>query len=190
MSLIQVLAASGQTALVGAFNPSDKAANVTLSNSNLTMANSTGTTSSVRTTSSVSSGKHYFEFVVLATGTELFVGVANSSAPLSSIPGVDPNGISVQCSGASAGAILYNNLLFRAPYQISGATVSDVIGVKVDLSAGTFAVNRNGGTFGSNMTTIPTGPLFIMAGSTSNGSCRLSYTPTYAIPSGYTYWGN
>src|SRR5262245_9189902 len=59
-------AADDQTASVTAgavttWNPSDKTANITLSNGNLTAQNTDGTNSAARGTTSKSSGKHYFE---------------------------------------------------------------------------------------------------------------------------------
>ena len=80
------------------WNPSDKHADITLSNGNLTAANSVGGYKGVRATLGVTSGQHYWEITVDA-GINLFIGVADSSADLGDILGNDAHGWSYEWGG-------------------------------------------------------------------------------------------
>src|SRR5262245_47172505 len=71
----------------GTWNPSDKSANVALSNGNLTAQGTTTADGGVRSTTSRSSGKYYFEIVWSsnAGGGDTGCGIATSGANLGSI---------------------------------------------------------------------------------------------------------
>lgn len=116
------------------FNPSDKAAAVTLSNADLTA--SVAGTVSVRATNGKSTGKWYCEITV-DSGTEPIIGVANSTANINSYPGADSNGWAYYRTGQklnSGGAAAYGNTY----------TAGDVIGIAWDADNGKLFFSKNG----------------------------------------------
>lgn len=76
------------------WDPSNKSSDITLSNSNMTATKtgSDGSFKSVKATSSISTGKMYFECFVPSIFKQVF-GFANSTASTSNYPGSDTNGI-------------------------------------------------------------------------------------------------
>lgn len=76
-------------------NPSDKAANLTLSGGDLIATSAGGAASFVnaRATTSKTTGKYYFEFTINARTANIGVGVANSTASLTAFLGTDANAI-------------------------------------------------------------------------------------------------
>lgn len=96
------------------WNPSDKSANVTLSNGNLTatQSSSAGTNSMVRGTSGKSTGNLYFEvsldYCNGAANDGWICGVANATQSLSNFVGSSTNSLGVGDNG-SVGIVWYNN---------------------------------------------------------------------------------
>lgn len=118
------------------WNPSDKSANITLSNGNLT-ANATLANVGVRSVAGKSSGKWYWEIKVTAGGSaQNMVGIGNSAAALGS-PGMDANGWGYKNSGEK-----YNS---GAGFSYGSAWGSlDVISVALDMDNGKVWVAKNG----------------------------------------------
>ena len=87
--------------VVAAWNPADKSAAVTLSNSNLTVTTS-GNNTGARTTVAASSGKLYFE--ISSTGISGYIGLGLAAMPFNattSAVGVAPSSGWIQVNGAS-----------------------------------------------------------------------------------------
>jgi hypothetical protein len=121
------------------WNPSDKEASLILSNGNLTVTQpgSSGWRS-VRSTESVSSGKHYWEIEIDdAQGGDTLVGVGTSSFSLSSYVGSDANSYGWYGSGTKyTGASSY-------PYAPT-YTTGDIVGIALDLDNGKIWFSKNG----------------------------------------------
>lgn len=96
---------SSWNALAGTttWNPSDKSANITLSNGNLTATavTTTSTWRSCRATTSLTTGKAYFELqaATVDSSNGWMGGVANATASLAGFVGSDLNGIGYQSQG-------------------------------------------------------------------------------------------
>src|SRR5271166_306244 len=119
------------------FNPSDKSASITLSNVNLTASNPADVNwSSVRSTTSHSSGKYYFEITPGATGAGtngVMVGLADASASLSSYLGSSTHGYAWQNNiSAGTGLTWYNATHTDTFYPCN---VGQTCGYAVDLTA-------------------------------------------------------
>lgn len=129
--------ASSYVADFTAWNPSDKHANVTLSNANLT-AWAGSAWYSARALQGVSSGKWYWEVVSdEAASPQSFIGVGLSNASLATYPGGDANGWAWQLSGSK-----YTN--GSASAYDTAASVGEVIGIALDMDAGTIEIYRGG----------------------------------------------
>lgn len=121
------------------WNPSDKAADITLSNGNLT-ADHDGSASAdlncVRATIGKSSGKWYWEIVT--SNFEGYIGVANASLGLTSWLGGDTNGWSycgTEISGhVYGGRKAYSGNAFS--YGANYGSSAVVISVALDMNAG------------------------------------------------------
>ena len=187
-----VLASAIPSAAVAAttWNPSDKAASVTLSSGNLTIANN-GLTSygAVRATTGKAAGKWYWEVVINTTGGSNFIqlGIMNASATLASgYPGSDANGRGYyQQTGqkyVSAVASTYG-----ASY-----TNGDVIGFALDMDSGTITCYKNGTSQGVMFTSL-TGTFFPAAACYNTGnnvSGRFKASDfTQTPPAGFTAIG-
>lgn len=123
------------------WNPSDKSADLTLSNGNLTVTHSSGSTwAGGRATNSKASGKFYWEVRVDTDNpsTAIRIGIGTSAASLSSGVGDDINGYGY---GGRFGKKYYNggNPDYGATY-----TAGDIIGVALDLDAGKIWWSKNG----------------------------------------------
>lgn len=162
------------------YNPSDKGTNIVLSNGNLTVALSTGTWQTVRSTIGVSSGKWYWENTVGGSSIDVLIGVGLAAMPLTSWVGNNTQGY-----GYYFGASKYNSTssAYGATYAIG-----DIIGVALDMDGGTITMYKNNvsqGVMYSGLTGI-----FYAAASVDNttvtwtsnfGATALTYTP----PTGY-----
>ena len=165
------------------WNPSDKGAACTLSGNNL-IATFTTSAAAVRSTTSKSSGKWYWEITVTNGGSgTVFIGIANSSAGLTTDIGFDANGWSYASNGNA-----YNNAVgaaYGATY-----TTGDVIGVALDLSAGTLIFYKNGVSQGTAFTGL-SGTLF--AAASNDGANAMTVTANFGastlgqtVPAGYS----
>ena len=177
--------AGGQQRVYATWNPSDKAANVTLSGGNLTMAVAGATYDSVRSTISKNSGKHYWEYL-WNSGTNAAFGVADATLVLAgNWPGDDTHGWSVFSLNG------FNYTGNSAVSDAFGGAFSPVktIGVALDLDSGSvrFYLNNVAATNALSITGSPT--VFACVGSynsanniTANfGATAFTYTP----PGGY-----
>ena len=167
------------------WNPSDKGSACVLSNGNLT-GTSPSDNGSVRSTFGASAGKWYWE-VTSTSSTPPGIGVGNGSASLSLYPG--------STSGAwawfanegrkyTAGA--------ATAYGTAGSLTGVVIGVALDMDAGTVTLYRNGVSMGVMYSGL-TGTLYALCGGNSAvasdftanfGASAFAYTP----PSGHAAW--
>ena len=120
------------------WNPADKGAQITLSNGNLTAeAAIYGAIDSVRATTSVSSGKLYWEIYVDYSYFAVTVGVGNSSASLVNLLGTDANGWGYKINGDK----INNNS--NSSYGDSFAA-GDIVGVALNLDTGKIWFAKNG----------------------------------------------
>lgn len=183
------------------WNPSDKSAQITLTNGNLTAATTgSGSDNLVRSTTSQTTGKLYFEETFGSTGSETAIGLANSTASLTAFLGTDNNGIGIYQSG---------HIFRNGSNVLSGPsfTTGDVIGVAIDFGAGLIWFRNNSspstwngggsadpatGVGGLSLSAI-TGPFFACCDTFSSGHPQTAnfgqsgfgQTP----PTGYSMWG-
>jgi len=181
------------------WNASDKGANVTLSESNMRATSSAANEwCSVRATTSISSGKKYFEIKVSAVGgVRPIIGVSTSAQ------GVSCSGVVYLGSSATgwgyggdvAGSQKWNN----GSYSGYGATftTNDIIGVAVDATADKIWVAKNNTWNGdpaagtSPMFTSVSGTLLITASLYNAGSVTIrakAASQSYSPPSGFECW--
>jgi hypothetical protein len=165
------------------WNPSDKHANLTLSNSNLTVTAQVGSPAgfqSLRSDVSKSSGKWYWESTIATVPT--LIGVGNSTATLSDYAGSGADSVgyyspgNIYRSGSGNGS--------PTPY-----TNGDVIGIALDMDAKTVTFYKNNVPQGT--VTGLTGAVFAM-GTAKDGSPPGSWTTNfgasafaYTPPSGH-----
>lgn len=172
---------AGQTA----WNPADKDAGITLSNSNRRATGSGGSAGhGVRGVSGKSSGKWYIELRLITISSEYFLGVATSGATLSTISNVYSIG---------------GNYLVRSSdgsYFRSGALVAsgggsgvnnDYIGISLDFTTNTARAYRNG-TLQATDTGLSAGTYFPYF-NTFNSAAVVDVlaNPVY-LPSGFSVW--
>lgn len=170
------------------WNSSDKDSSVALSNSNLT-ATFSGSAGGVRATTGKSSGKWYWEVTVTSWGSPgpATIGVADSSAALTTILGNDIHGWSYNSNGNE-----FHNA--SATAYAATFTTGDVIGVALDLSAGTITFYKNGTSQGVAYSSL-SGTLY-PACSNGNSSALVltaNFGATafaYSIPAGYSAFGS
>jgi hypothetical protein len=140
----QVLSGLNTAPLVtyATLNPSDKGTNITLSGGNL-VASSTGTGSFVRSTISKTTGKWYWE--VILTSTTLYrrwcTGIVGAGDSNNSTPGSGATGYTYYVeTGARYGpSSVYNTPAYGAATCAAG----DIVGVALDLDAGTITFYKN-----------------------------------------------
>lgn len=121
------------------WNPNDKHANIVLSNGNLTAVNSVnnGGDIMVRATIGKSSGKWYWEYSFSNYPNPITAGIAKAAATLSNYVGSDASGYCYYYNGNK-----YNNNQAAAYGGTYGP--GDVIGVALDMDAGTLTFYKNG----------------------------------------------
>lgn len=142
------------------WNPADKGTNISLSNGNLSIS-TTSTGGMVRSVIGKSSGKWYWE-VTKTGGSDMAVGIAKSTANLSSYLGSDANGYSYVGSNGNK----LNNATSTAYGSTYGNSV--VIGVAMDLDNGTLTFYRNGVSQGTAFSGL-SGTFYAAEGTTNNG---------------------
>lgn len=184
----------GGGSTVAAWNPSDKAATVTVSTT--TVSNDTITSSadaSARSTTSHSTGKYVFGFTAT---TAYQLGLANASFGVSNAPGVDGNAFGMWSGDGNI-------------YESSGSLGAGMSGTKtgagmmgaVDLDAkkvwlwnsntslwnGDVLANQNPATGAGGRTYTVSGALFIVGSPLTTGAVVL--TAPASPPAGFTSWG-
>lgn len=170
------------------WNPSDKSANITLSNGNLTATNAgTNAWVGVRPTTTKTTGKWYWEVTLgqttEATGT--VVGVIDIAAAFNG----DSNIIGGYLTGQ--GGYKYD---YDAGTSAQGSSVAnDVIGLAWDIGARTLAVYRNN-TLKFTCTSASIGTVAdtaVFEAYTLNDACTVNFGGsafTYTPPSGFSAW--
>lgn len=183
------------TVVTTTWNPSDKAAGTTLSNGDLTLVRSSGTTAGARGTISKSSPtKVYYEVTLGGTvaGTTGSVGAALSGASLTNYAGSSASSKGIVCS--SGGAWFING---TATTSVT-CTTGQIIGVAINGTNIYVSIN---GTFynssGASTGATPSGAIGTLSGSvfpfsTSAGSAEtftINTTGSFSnLPSGYSAW--
>jgi hypothetical protein len=159
-----------------------KGTSVTLSNNNQT-ASVPNTSSSVLGTNGYSAGKRYFEMHV-DSGTVALIGIGNASTPL--------NGVSYTSSYIRSYYEMNGNY-YPTGANGAGYAAGDIIGVAVDLDAGSLSFYKNGTSQGVAFTTVAalgTVYPFLTTGSSIGyptvtlRTNQFSYLP----PIGYSAW--
>lgn len=182
------------------FNAADKSASLSLSNGDLT-ATKTGNDqwAIARSTISKTSGKWYWEYYIanVSGGTKEFtVGIASSGQPLDNFAlGVGGSGTagSHGWGFSNLGNWVHLNSTDTTP---NSYTNTDVIGVALDMDAGTIEWFKNGVSEGATPYTDVSGTIFAAVGIyastgqntasiTANfGATALTYTPPTGFNAG------
>lgn len=155
------------------WNPDDKRSSVTLSNNNLTM---TSTQGSARANISKAAGKWYWEILMqtLTNGGNT-IGIGTGAANINYGPGFDGNAYAYANGGQKANGNSY-------PAYGAAYLQGDVIGVALDLDAGTLTFYKNGVSQGEAFSGL-SGTFFPMCGNSGGSE---SYTATFKPPFAYT----
>lgn len=177
-----VLRKSVSAALVYAtLNPADKSSLITLSNGDLTASHNDGNYHCARATVSKAAGKWYWEVTIGTMGAYAIVGIMKAAAALDSYMGFDANGWSYWSDARK-----FNNGS-QSAYGAS-FTAGDVIGVALDIDAGTLTMYKNNVSQGVMYTGL-TGtffPAICLAGFSANLTVNFGATPfTYTPPAGH-----
>jgi len=128
-------------------NPLDKNTSATISNGNLTQDASASAWRAVRSTYFVSSGKWYWETTLSGSGSDTgIIGISNASATLSNIPDANAYGYN------GTNGQKYTN----STNAVYGATFAsgDVIGIALDMDAGTLTFYKNNTSQGTAFTSL------------------------------------
>lgn len=182
------------------WNPSDKSSNITLSGGNLIATHSTTSVGGVRSTSSYSTGKWYWE-ITLGPVSDLVIGLANSTYSLSTSDNVGADLNSVGWYPYFNDVIVNDAILAT----IQAGTQNDVIGFAWDADNKLLWIRTNAGnwnnsgtanpatsTGGLSLSSLHAGPFFIVLGSDKSGDAgTLNVGATSfanAAPSGFTAW--
>jgi hypothetical protein len=160
---------------------------ITLTNGNLDGASNTSTRAAIYGTIGVSSGKWYWEVTQNSvTGVNAFaIGIANASGTITDYPGVTANEWTYY---GQSGQKVNNNTL--TAYGAS-FTTGDIIGVALDIDAGTLVFYKNNVSQGTAFTGLTSGPYFpaFGDGGTTNAqswSANFGQRPfAYTAPSGF-----
>lgn len=116
------------------WNPSDKSAAIVLSNGNLTATDTvTANSNSVRSSTSQSAGKVYWEITATQSSTDWAAGVANSTFPLTISSGLGAEGNGVGFYNVSPTQAIYYNGSALSTGVSAGAT-GDIIYFAADLT--------------------------------------------------------
>lgn len=196
------LDAAGGAPPATTLDPANKGAAITLSGGNLTATNNAGTDASVKSTTSHSTGKLYFEVTVVAYNRAL-IGIGNSSATLNNFVGSDANGI----AEFGTGLVFVNSGTVASGFNAFNVA-STVVSVAVDI--GNNAIwfrTTSGGTWNGSGTANPAtntgglsitgsgvgaGPYFAILSpgdsSTTLTACFLPGCYTQSVPAGFGNW--
>jgi hypothetical protein len=172
------------------WNPLNKATPVSVTNGNLQMAATTAAWQGVWSSLGVSSGKWYFEATVTANNfvsNGISIGVALDTAPNNVSPGVATNAWAYNnCNSTSTAGRAINGA--SVPNYGATYTTNDIIGVAVDMDAGSLVFYKNGTSQGTAFASGISGTIFPYVSSYGTDAVALncgqrpfSYTP----PTGY-----
>jgi len=162
-------------------NPLSKSSSITLANGNLDASTAGGGAwGSAVSTLGLSSGKWYFEATWASGVANPMVGYTSSSADINTYLG----GVSGSAAYFGNGSAYINGS--PSPYGAS-YTTGDVIGVAIDMDAGTIVCYKNNTTQGTLVSGL-TGTIFVGVSST-NGTAmtvNMGQRPfAYTAPSGF-----
>jgi hypothetical protein len=167
-------------------NPLDKN-DYTVSNGNLQVVmNGTSSTSGMRASIAVASGKFYWEATRVGWNVNEAIGVATTTSPLT--------GLSLQTNGTCVcywGSAIYQNGV-SVQSGLGGTSDGDVIGIALNMDALTVQFYRNGSAIGTAVS-LSAGLWTASHGSETSGysaSCTTAYKfgqqPfTYTAPTGF-----
>lgn len=173
------------------WNPSDKSANINLADGNLEAITSGSSFAGVRSTTSYSTGKYYAELTVTNLSSQVWFGIANSSASLSNFPGSDTNGMGLRCTSSSTFVLVYNNSAIVPPGTWSGT----IMQIALDMTDGLIWFNVQNLTNGwnANATASPstgTGGFSITSAYPITGSILFDFTGAFNSDVGTANFGN
>lgn len=179
------------------WNPSDKAANVALSDLNRVATGSVASAGNVRSVTGKNSGKWYIEFVASNFISSMGCGFATSAASLATFLGGTATGWALWGNYAGVDLRRYTNNTFVTHSARTMAT-GEVFGLAIDITTGNAWWSENG-TFFSGNPAAGTGAMATFTGGTtiylacspfpSGSAWRLRANPVEianAAPSGFT----
>lgn len=198
LALSQAVAAATTT-----WDASHKNANVSVSGGNLTATNPSGNWCAVRSTTSNSAGKWYWEISLSGSVTNFWMaGFCSSAMPFTdgTYPGSDTNGCGVYCF---AGADYYNSApRTNSMSSITQATPPVRLGIAVDFSNLLMWATKDGSNWNAGGGASPggsgglsirsAGPYFIATALYSSLTTTLATTAagfTFSVPTGFLAWG-
>lgn len=175
------------------WNPSDKGANVILSNGDLTATKAAAGYQSVRGVSGKSSGVRYFELVVGADSNSLILGVASSTFGLTGrYLGENNAGAKKSAGRADTPSFFYRNLTNAASNAaIAGFSAGAIVGIGVNFNTFTITIynGATGALLASYTDASPWGTLYPAATMQNGGIVTLSAAGPFAfLPSGFVAW--
>ncbi len=202
-------AAAGAAALLcrtasftgNSWNAADKGSSITLSNNDYDAINTTGSYNSVRAEKGLSTGKWYWEIIVLATAAQStrLPAAMDGSASLTTYAGNSASGIGYQ--GDLNGNSLVNGVTANFTGALGNFAVNDVVGFAFDADNDTLYIAKNNTYYNSGNPPAGTGfAVSSMSGTwypacslINSGSLRLAdgvgVALTYSAPSGFTPYG-
>jgi len=175
---------------VDSLNPSDKHANIALSNGNLTAASTVSNVwKSARALQGHSTGKRQFEITldVMAANNYCMAGIGTLSATLNSYVGSDVYGYGIAFNDGSK---LHNGSM---GFGGASLTAGDILGFCIDFDSRFIFAFKNGWIFGGTacFTTIVSGTYYVMVSPYTVGNqCTINFGATafsYSVP-GYLSW--
>ncbi|MGE6576625.1 SPRY domain-containing protein [Paenibacillus xylanexedens] len=135
------------------WNPSDMNGTMTLSNGNLTIVSAIAATGAgnIRASHGKTSGKWYWELKLDAGATTLFAGIASKSYQITSTEylGTSSDALKIKAYYGNNG----NKLPENVPYGTAIA-VGNIVGVALNLDAGTLEFYKNGVSMGLSHTNL------------------------------------
>ncbi len=166
------------------WNPLAADSSATITNGNLDVATAAAGVGQGRGTIGVSSGKWYWEVTRTTSGANLIAGIVDSATGADKFPG--------QTSGSYGYYGLDGTKINNGSFSAYGASfgIGDVIGVALDLDAGTLVFYKNGTSQGTAFTGLS--GTFFPAASDDTGGAGMNYVGNfgqrpfaYTAPSGF-----
>jgi endoglucanase len=193
------------------WNAGDKSSTITLSGGNLVATSATTVPQSVRSTTTKSTGKVYFEVIANTVTTNYTVGICNSSFPLNL-----PSQLGSETNGVGFYPVSPTNAIFLNGADLSQGSHADVnaavIAVAFDatnhliwfsstrMRADGFPWNNSTtanpatGTGGISLAGLAPGPYYVVFNTLDNGSVATvnfgATTFAQTVPSGFVGWNS
>lgn len=193
------------------WNAADKSATISLSGGNLTATSSTAVSQSVRSSTSKSSGKVFFELTLSTLTNDISVGIANATMALNVGGGLggDANGLGFYAVSPAQSAWINGTQLYGGGTYTS-SSAGAVVSVALDISnklvwistavmrATSTPWNNSGtanpatGTNGQSISTLAAGPYYICFNDDLGGAVAVLNVGASAynqsIPTGFSSW--